>query len=204
MNSIYLKSEFRKRLSSINDEFARLDALDNINSSDWGPFILMLDELYKNGIIWNSTSLMEEFQKLDVTEKTNQLAIDLDDHAVKEAAVDSIILVSDFGADAISGVENMQMSKREMDISDFKAKGDTELKLIDIKTNIGINDKFQFISELFANNVDAYESAIKKLNADSSLDSSLLVLEEIKKENNWKDKSEAGQRFVEIVKRRFL
>lgn len=68
---------------------------------------------------------------------------------------------------------------------------------------IGINDKFQFIAELFKNNTEKYESAIKQLNGFDTLDSSLLFIDELNQENNWPENSNASARLITSVKNRF-
>lgn len=76
--------------------------------------------------------------------------------------------------------------------------------LPDIKSNIGINDKFQFIADLFQNNSEKYEAAIKQLNSFNTKDSSLLFVEELRQQYNWKEDDSTAQQLTNIVTRRFL
>jgi len=70
-----------------------------------------------------------------------------------------------------------------------------------IATAIGINERFQFIKELFQNNVELYTGAIQELNELSSFESALTLLQN-KYTLDFED--ELVQRFVSIVERRYL
>lgn len=233
MNTVHLKEEFRKLLNSVNADFERLEGLENVKASDFESFVPNLDALYKKGIVFAHVNAITESTEIEEPEddkntfignpiEFSDLLKDVENQQLENASIEQVepikietivepenpieqvAVVVDLKEEAPIVLNPVVEEIPVVELANPEIKKEPNLNLVDIKTNIGINDKFQFISELFANNVDAYETAIKKLNADSSLDSSLLVLEEIKKENNWKDESEAGQRFEEIVKRRFL
>lgn len=70
-----------------------------------------------------------------------------------------------------------------------------------IAAAIGINERFQFIKELFQNNVELYTGAIQELNELSSFESALSLLQN-KYTLDFDD--ELVQRFVGIVERRYL
>lgn len=231
MNPAHLKQEFRELLNNITTDFERLEGLSNAENTDFELFVSNLDALYKKGIIFAySNSIATNLQTTEAGENKvveNPIAFS---GLLKEAEIKQIentVVKKIETTEKELFVETKQIEEQTTVIADLKeefvvienpiieetiAKIAIEpevtkepiLNLADIKSSIGINDKFQFISELFANNVDIYESAIKRLNTNTTLTSSLSTLEEIKKENNWKDESEAGQRFSEIIKRRFL
>jgi hypothetical protein len=233
MNLTNLKVEFRELLNSINADFERLEDLENIKKADFELFVSNLDALYKKGIVFGYVNAITEQPKMEEPEddkntfvenpiEFSDLLKDAENQQLENNSVEQIepienevvsesedliaqaIVVADLKEEAPIVLNPVVAEVSIVSAVEPEVKKETILNLVDIKSGIGINDKFQFIGELFANNVDAYENAIKRLNADSSLEISLSTLEEIKKENNWKDESEAGQRFVEIVKRRFL
>ncbi len=76
--------------------------------------------------------------------------------------------------------------------SNASKREDEEDEETDIRTTIGINDKYQIISELFGNNKPAYEAMIDQLN---SLDTELEALEWLQDnlyfEYSWREDSEA-------------
>ena len=70
----------------------------------------------------------------------------------------------------------------------------------DIRQHIGINDKYQFISELFGNNKDAYEEVISEINTfDTEEETIAWINNSISTQLNWKDDSEAVQAFYKLL-----
>lgn len=73
--------------------------------------------------------------------------------------------------------------------------------ITNISSAIGINERFQFIKELFSNNVEVYTEVIQILNELSSFDQALEYLE---KNHSLDYDTEITQRFLSIVERRYL
>jgi len=78
-----------------------------------------------------------------------------------------------------------------------------ENKTNDLRTTIGINDKFLFINELFEGNMGIYDEAIQKLNAGSTMAQADLLLLDLKIVYNWDSESPTVKKFVELVRRKF-
>jgi hypothetical protein len=70
-----------------------------------------------------------------------------------------------------------------------------------IASAIGINERYQFTKELFANDVQLYTEAIQKLNELSSFEQACSLLE---KQFSLDFEHELSQRFLNIVERRYL
>ena len=76
-------------------------------------------------------------------------------------------------------------------------------KITDLKSAIGINEKFQCINELFDGNMKEYTVAVDQLNNFSSnteAESYIANLEEVYK---WKPDNHIADNFKELVERRF-
>ncbi|MBV7533887.1 hypothetical protein [Chitinophaga sp. sic0106] len=74
----------------------------------------------------------------------------------------------------------------------------------DLKSAIGINDKYQFISELFNNDTDLYERSIKTINDFPSLqDADRWIQREIKILQGWQDDHPLVQQFYTLLRKRF-
>lgn len=70
----------------------------------------------------------------------------------------------------------------------------------DIRKQIGINDKYQFISELFGNDKEAYENTITQLNACSGYEEAVNWLDEhVHSEYGWNDEQDTVQSFYELL-----
>ncbi len=74
----------------------------------------------------------------------------------------------------------------------------------DIRTLIGINDKYLFISELFNNDKSAYDAAIKHLNDFSNAGEALEWTEnELATKYSWDNENETTQSFYSLLNRCF-
>lgn len=76
-------------------------------------------------------------------------------------------------------------------------------KISELKSAIGINEKFFFINELFDGDMKNYNEAIEKLDALAGLEEGLLLLEELREENDWKEDNDAYIQLKEFVDRKF-
>lgn len=94
---------------------------------------------------------------------------------------------------------NDQMSNKTSDLaSNFK-----QYPIDNLNTAIGLNDKFTFISELFANNPDAYETNMKRINNAVNYDEAMYILDSLKNEI-WEQHPNTVKRLTEFVHRRFI
>ena len=76
-------------------------------------------------------------------------------------------------------------------------------KVEDLRTIININDKFSFMSELFHNNMKAYNDFIMHLNAMVGREEALAYVTEIAVQNNWDANSVVVKGFYKIFDRKF-
>jgi hypothetical protein len=85
-------------------------------------------------------------------------------------------------------------------ITETKVQSFTRIPYEDIRKSIGFNDKFQFISELFSNNKEAYERVMDKINTCNDVEEALRWIEqEIVPVFQWQDEDEAVQYFYTTV-----
>ena len=74
----------------------------------------------------------------------------------------------------------------------------------DLKKSIGINEKFSFINELFDGDLNAYNSAIEKLNGSNNLDEANAFLQnELIEKYNWNGESDSFLKLRDLLDRRF-
>ena len=76
-------------------------------------------------------------------------------------------------------------------------------KVTDLRTVININDKFSFMSELFHNNMKAYNDFILRLNAIDTRDEALLCVNEVSAQYRWDEASLAVQAFYKVFDKKF-
>lgn len=74
----------------------------------------------------------------------------------------------------------------------------------DLRGAIGINDKFQFIQELFRGDKDMYERSLKTINESTSLqDAEYWIERELKIKLGWDESDQAVRQFYTLVRKRF-
>ena len=115
-----------------------------------------------------------ELDEEEVVEKANQR---LGDSFSKERSVNDLI-----------DVENIKLEHKL-----------SNRPVASIKTSIGINDRFQYIRELFEGNAEIFSKAISELDAKTDIKEAVEYLQQNFK---WK-KNETSLKFVNLVKRRF-
>ncbi|RUA29097.1 MAG: hypothetical protein DSY76_03685 [Bacteroidetes bacterium] len=103
-----------------------------------------------------------------------------------------------------TGHEPKKQSPKAIDES--KSIGDKLLRkpLKSLKTSIGINDKFQFINELFDGSMKVYNQAIDQLEQSDGLKAAMETFNSIAETGGWDTESPAYQLLLDYVERRFL
>jgi hypothetical protein len=74
----------------------------------------------------------------------------------------------------------------------------------DLRAAIGINDKFQFMEELFNKDEALFESSIKTINAYKNFaEAQFWIKQNLRNKFNWAEESATVMSFDQLVKRRF-
>lgn len=76
-------------------------------------------------------------------------------------------------------------------------------KITDLKASIGINEKFQFINELFEGNMKEYNVAIDQINSFSSLEEAESYISNLEDVYKWQPENQIVENFKLLVQRRF-
>lgn len=73
-----------------------------------------------------------------------------------------------------------------------------------LKSAIGINEKFIFVYELFGGNMQDYTGIIEKLNQMPGRNEAIALMEELRQNYHWDIENPAFQKLVDMVSRRYL
>lgn len=118
-------------------------------------------------------------------------------HAASIVASDSLHTQE---TEHISEVIEKKDSEPELPTAQFNQAA----PLYDIRTLIGINDKYLFITELFKDDKSAYDEAIKHINSFSNADDAIAWTEqEIESKYKWDKEHETTQSFYSLLNRCF-
>ncbi|MFN8166490.1 MAG: hypothetical protein U0X76_10075 [Bacteroidia bacterium] len=80
----------------------------------------------------------------------------------------------------------------------------TRIPVKDLKIAIGLNEKFQFINQLFSGDSGRYNQAIDYLNTCGNGDAAQEYLKHISTEYNWEEHAASATVFVDLIERRYL
>jgi len=76
-------------------------------------------------------------------------------------------------------------------------------KITDLKASIGINEKFQFINELFEGNMKEYNVAIDQINNFTEHEDAENYIADLQEMYKWNKENPIAANFLELVQRRF-
>lgn len=73
----------------------------------------------------------------------------------------------------------------------------------DLRTSIGVNEKFMFINDLFSGNLREYTEFVQTLNNAPSLDEAMGIIENTKDLRRWVSNSQSYTTLVDVIRRKF-
>lgn len=108
----------------------------------------------------------------------------------------------------IEDVQKIELKKEE---SVAEQKNETSSRIIEeVRSTstlkpliIGINDKFRFINELFAQSAPEYSVAIEQINSMSTSNEANNYLSNLKSVYEWQENNETVKQFYALVKKRY-
>jgi hypothetical protein len=75
--------------------------------------------------------------------------------------------------------------------------------LTDLRTGIGVNDRFVFINELFGGSMSDYQAAIEEINKQADMEGAKQVIRQYQIVLGWKEDAEGLKKLIGFVQRRF-
>ncbi|MEA3477255.1 MAG: hypothetical protein U9R60_03685 [Bacteroidota bacterium] len=123
---------------------------------------------------------------------------------VIEKEPEPVVVAEEKKLETVSG-NGITLADKFMDSDDKTLAARIKMNPIqDLKTAIGLNDKFLFIKELFNNNLLEYNEALEHLNATNSLENAQAYLTSLKEVHQWTEEMEHFLLFRDYVERKYL
>lgn len=97
---------------------------------------------------------------------------------------------------------NESLAQKKDDTSLVNKLNNTRIE--NLKSAIGINDKFYFINELFSGNSQAYEDVIYTLNNFKRFEEAMQYTSTLKHRYDWSTETEAFQKLTHFLERKFV
>ncbi|MBK8364234.1 MAG: hypothetical protein IPL24_11310 [Bacteroidetes bacterium] len=96
--------------------------------------------------------------------------------------------------------DRIAMNQSSHSVSDHLHK----VPVKDLKAAIGLNEKFQFINQLFNGDSQKYNSSVEHLNTCGSSNKAQEFMKTISLDYNWEKQPSVASLFMDIVERRYL
>ena len=156
--------------------------------------------------------------KDDIKEVIDDLGDKLEDNAdsLKEKAEDAkeaVVKKAEEVKEKAAELKEKISETAKTTVESIKEKVDSEITSLgdklqkkpikSLKSAIGINDKFQFINELFDGRMKKYNEAIEKLDTADTLEDALNTLDTIAKEKEWDSENPSYEQLRDFVERRY-
>jgi hypothetical protein len=184
-----------EKVDSENIEEIAADLVDVINNEPSEDELKIADDIIEHVEEKTEIKIQEVKKETKKASKSEKAAIiDL------FAETDKTSLSDKFKDEKKSLNEKLGEEKKEKSIADKIQKKPIK----DLKTAIGINDKFIFINELFKGSLQDYNKAIESINALGSGNEAFAYIEELKERYKWDEKPEIYIKLEDFVIRKFL
>jgi hypothetical protein len=207
MNKKQIRKEIAVLINSIKEHSDNIGEKEHIPQLELELILLKIEKLYQKSIVFNYLNTQSESSFSNNTKKEEKLSAEPAKEVTK-AEIKKEVPVSEpqkpqadlFGSELPPVVEKPKAEKKEE-----KPVVNTIQKpsITDIKSVIGINDKFQFANELFAGNIQEYEIAIQQLNTAETIDSASEYFMSLQQLYNWSNDNETVKRLFDLVERRY-
>jgi len=179
MDKSIIKKDIAVLIKTINEQFAAIEKTDNYSQQQTALFVHHVEQLHKKVIMLEYADAQAPVIEAKTEETPKVKPVEPVVNTAPPPVIEKIV-------------------KEEVVIPEIK----TTTK--DIKTAIGINDKFEFINELFKGSIADYEAGLQLLNNSANRELALKVFNELQKKYGWQQENETADRLQEIVERKFL
>jgi len=201
MDSKSIRKEITTLIDGIKEHSDNLTEVKHIPQLEWESILTNIKTLYEKSVIFNylnalslehqSTDLTDRQATLEEKAKVNSADSSIEQPTQKQATMDL------FSNELAPATKSIQKEEHPTVVNLQKRP------ITDLKSAIGINDKFQFINELFDGNMQEYNLALNQLNTMADLKEASYYLHSLKDMYKWKEENGSAQKFTELVERRF-
>ena len=190
--------ELETILNKIEQLYEKAIVLNYLNSRPEKPAVQKIEE----SIIINEIVNVKETEITIVEEIIEEQPIII---SAKEPKSETTTIEIDLFVDELPKTNEKTVEEKKVDKKEIPptAKKLTKPSISDLKSAIGINDKFQFTNELFGGNNTEYNIAIQNFNSSESLESAVEYYNSLQNLYHWDIESETVKRLMDLVERRY-
>jgi hypothetical protein len=217
MDKKQIRKEIAVLINSIKEHSDNIGDKEHIPQLELELILHKIEKLYQKSIVFNHLNSLPKQYSKEITERKEEKIIvpptqvtenpkaeikpEKKETPKVETPKSSVDL---FGSELPPVIEKLKaekkVEKKEEKPSVIKIQRPS---ITDIKSAIGINDKFQFANELFGGNMQEYEIAVQQLNTAETLESASEYFMSIQQLYNWDSENETVKRLFDLVERRY-
>jgi hypothetical protein len=207
MNKNQIRKEIAELIDSIKERSDEIGTRKRIPQIELELMLSKIKRLYERSIIFNYLNTIEEMSQKDKVEDAQTYTNEKPDHQRQLETVTERAPVNTPEPEVVVPHVSEPVEKptvREQAITPPPVvQASIPSKGKDIKTLIGLNEKFLFTKELFNNDPQLYTSALDRLNQATDKASVDEVLIQLGTERGWGDENKTAESFRKLAARRF-
>lgn len=199
------KKNVRKEIAALIDSIKQHS--DNIGDNKHIPqlelelILSKIKSLYEKSIVFNYLNSLPTEKEIPSTTIEEKIMVKISKKEENHPLENVKPVATDLFTETPK-VENVVLEEKKKEPSVEPTKT-TNLNLNDIKSAIGINDKFQIANELFEGNMQEYEVAIQQFNSSENIESAMVYFNSLKQLYNWDLEYDTVKRLLNLVERRY-
>jgi len=159
-------------------------------------FEQVIEEVQEEKVQEDFKGRVEEEKQLDLVEEVDSSFNDM----IEQPNLENNLFSQEMASPEISDLNKKLADARNTHSIVEKLQNN---RIENLKSVIGINDKFYFINELFGGNAQKYEDIIYTLNNFKKLDDAMQYFSTLKYRFNWDEESEPFTKLVNTLERKF-
>ncbi|MCL6293525.1 hypothetical protein [Jejuia spongiicola] len=202
----FAHENFEDDIPSIGNDSSFFDMLDTAFNNKVSDNIEVEDKVYINLDDVEEDEITEPLMETikDMVAQMPQETLQVD--SVFEEAIPKQKQRKNDLESITSGFEDMPVFEPVSKSQNGNEKKTLNDKLKKGELNIGLNDKIAFIKHLFNGKSEDYDRVVSQLNTSMSFSDAKRFIEDIVKPdyNDWADKEEFEERFIQIIESKFL
>jgi hypothetical protein len=198
MEKQIIKKEIIELIDRIKEQSTALENRDRLPQPDVMVMLHKIQELHKKFIV---------FEHLNATvENSKPITENVIVTPPPEISKSEVIAPPEIKPSSPPLAESEEKKVASIDIHLMKqevTKNEEGKKtgVINLSTVIGINDRFQFASELFNGNMQEYNIAIQQMSASETIESALIYFNNLQQLYNWDEENKTVQRLLSLLKK---
>ena len=202
-----IRKEIANLIDSIKEHSEDIGNKKQIPQLELEVILQKIQKLYEKSIIYNhlnklsNESELKESVPIAIVEKSKQAEpIQAKENPEKQVIMD--LFASELPP-PVPAARNKAATQKNLEV--IKSSSNSLKKPIkDLKAAIGINEKFQFINELFNGNMQEYNIAVNQLDGLENYNEASTYVNSLQEIYRWKNEGPIVANFLNLIERRYL